>query len=236
MVRKTAFLALLLLVGAAFFSSCKKEELSSKKEILSLIFEASKNPQLDRNFLGDINGTVVSAEVAFGVDISKLVPTIEISPRATLSPSAGSLTDFTGPVVYTVTAEDGTTKTFTANVVTAAAPYIGKWVSGPIVYGAGLMRVNADITAEGEITLEFTLIMTGDKDGTSLKGFFEPLSRQDTDIKVTQTHRWFNSDWIGETCDRTVMYHVNNAQNIKLYYCLCYPRTEWCFQVNLSKE
>lgn len=48
MVRKTAFLALLLLVGAAFFSSCKKEELSSKKEILSLIFEASKNPQLDR--------------------------------------------------------------------------------------------------------------------------------------------------------------------------------------------
>ena len=236
MVRKTAFLALFLLVGAVFFSSCKKEELSSKKEILSLIFEASKNPQLDRNYLGDINGTAVSAEVAFGVSTNQLIPTIEISPRATLSPKAGQLTDFSGPVVYTVTAEDGSTKTFTATVVTAPAPYIGSWVSGPIDFGSGLMRVNADITAAGDIKLEFTQIMTGDKDPSSMKGFFEPLSRQDTEIKVEQTHRWFNSDWVGETCNRTFMYHVNTPQNIKLYYCLCYPMTDWCFQVNLSKE
>ena len=236
MVRKTAFLALLLLVGAAFFSSCKKEELSSKKEILSFFFEASKNTQLDRVFLGDVNGTALSAEVAFGVDVSVLVPTIEISPRATISPLPGQITNFTGPVVYTVTAEDGSTKTFTANVAIAAAPYIGKWVSGPIDYGSGLMRVNAEINKDGEISIVFTLIMTGDKDPSSMKGYFEPISRQNTEIKVVQTHRWFNSDWISETCDRTIMYQVITPQNIKLYYCLCHPKTDWCFQVNMTKE
>ena len=236
MVRKTAFLALFLLVGAAIFSSCKKEELSSKKEILSFIFEASKNAQLDRNFLGDINGTAVSAEVAFGVSLTQLVPTIEISPRATISPDPGTVTDFTAPVVYTVTAEDGSTKTFSTTVTCAAAPYIGKWGSGPIDYGLGLMKVNAEINAAGEITLEFVKIMTSEIDNTSIKGYFEPVSRQDTDIKVTQTHRWANTEWVGETCDRTIMYHVSTPQNIKLYYCLCYPRTEWCFEVNLAKQ
>ncbi len=236
MVRKTAFLALLLLVGAAFFSSCKKEELSSKKEILSFFFEASKNTQLDRVFLGDINGTALSAEVAFGVDVSILVPTIEISPRATISPLPGQATNFSGPVVYTVTAEDGSTKTFTAIVGTAPAPYIGNWVSGPIDFGSGLMRVNAEINKDGEIALEFTLIMTGDKDPSSIKGYFEPLSRQNSHIKVVQTHRWFGTDWIDETCDRTIMYQVITPQNLKLFYCLCYPMTDWCFQVNLTKE
>jgi hypothetical protein len=236
MVRKTAFLALFLLAGAVFFNSCKKEELSSKKEILAFIFEASKNAQLERNFLGDINGTAISAEVAFGVNVSQLIPTIEISPRATISPEPGIVTDFTGPVVYTVTAEDGTTKTFTISVATAPAPYLGNWSGGPIDFGLGLMRVNAEITEAGEITLEFVMIMTSEKVNNSIKGYFEPISRQDTEIEVVQTHRWINNDWTSEPCSRTIMYHMNSPQNLKLYYCLCYPRTDWCFQLNLSKE
>ncbi len=236
MVRKIAFLALFLLVGAVFMNSCKKEELSSKKEILAFIFEASKNAQLDRNYLGEIEGTNVSAEVAFGVDIAQLMPTIEISPRAVLSPASGTVVDFTGPVVYTVTAEDGTTKTFTTIVQPAAAPYIGQWSGGPIDFGMGLMRVKADITADGQITLEFKKILTGEIETNSIKGYFEPISRQNTEIKVVQTHRWVNNAWIDESCDRTIMYKVNTPQSIRLYYCLCYPRTEWCFEMNLSLE
>ena len=236
MVRKSAFLALLLVMGALFFSSCKKEELSSKKEILSFFFEASKNAQLERVFLGEINGTAISAEVPFAIDLTRLIPTIEISPRATLSPAAGQITDFTGPVVYTVTAEDGSTKTFTAAVATAAAPYLGTWTGGPIDFGMGLMRVNAELTAAGEITLKFTQIMTGEMETNSIQGFFDPISRQNTEIKVTQTKRWMNNAWCDESCDRTMMYKVNTPQNIRLYYCLCYPRTEWCFEMNLTKE
>lgn len=236
MVRKTAFLALFLLVGAVFFNSCKKEELSSKKEILAFIFEASKNAQLERNFLGDIVSTNISAEVAFGVNTTQLIPTIEISPRATVSPASGQLTDFSGPVVYTVTAEDGTTKIFSVSVATAPAPYLGSWSGGPIDFGLGLMRVNVEITKEGQITLEFVKILTGEKDGLSLKGFFEPVSRQDTEIKLEQTHRWINDNWTNESCNRTLMYHMNTPHNMKLFYCLCYPYTEWCFQINLEKQ
>lgn len=236
MVRKIAFLALFLLAGAVFMSSCKKEDLSSKKEILSFIFEASKNAQLDRNYLGDIAETNILSEIAFGTPITQLIPTIEISSRATLSPSSGQLTDFSGPVVYTVTAEDGTTKTFTTNVITAPAPYIGKWSSSPIDFGLGLMKVNAEITKEGLLTLDYVMIMTGEKDGMSLKGSFEPVSRQDTEIEVEQTHRWINNNWCDESCSRAFMYHMNAPQSMKIYYCLCYPRTDWCFQVNLIKQ
>jgi len=236
MVRKITLLALFLLAGAMFLSSCKKEELSSKKEILSFFFEASKNAQLDRVFLGEINGTNCSAEVAFGIDVTRLTPTIEISPRATLSPSADQVTDFSGPVIYTVTAEDGTTKTFSAQVATSPAPYLGTWSGGPIDFGQGLMRVNATITADGQISIEYTMVMTSEKADMSIKGTFEPISRQDTDIEVQQTHRWINNNWSGESCSRTFLYHMNTPQNMRLYYCLCYPRTEWCFQLNLDKQ
>jgi hypothetical protein len=236
MVRKIAFLALFLLVGAAFMSSCKKEELSGKKEILSFIFEASKNAQLDRNYLGEIKETEISALVGFGSDLSQLIPTVYLSPRAVISPAAGVSTNFNLPVVYTVTAEDGTTKTFTTSVATAPAPYIGSWSGGPIDFGMGLMRVNAEITKEGHLTLEFVKIMTGEKDAYSLKGSFEPISRPDTEIKIEQSHRWINDDWTSESCCRALMYHMDTPQNMKLFYCLCYPHTEWCFQISLTKQ
>lgn len=236
MVRKITFLPLFLLLGAVLVSSCKKEELSSKKEVLSFYFEDSKNAQLDKVYQGEIVGTNISAEVAFGANIAQLIPTIEISPRATISPAAGIPTDFSGPVVYTVTAEDGTTKTFTVAVSSIPAPYLGTWTGGPIDFGMGLMRVTAEITASGNITMEFVRILTSEKDPFSLKGTFNPISMQDTEIQLSQTHRWGNTDWINEPAERTLMYHVNSVQAIKLYYCLSYPRTEWCFQLNFTKQ
>ena len=139
-------------------------------------------------------------------------------------------------MIYTVTAEDGTTKSFSASVAPAPAPYIGSWSGGPIDFGMGLMRVNAEFTSDGQMTLQFTKIMTSEKGDNSIKGFFEPISHQNTEIKVVQTHRWINNSWVGESCDRTMMYKVNTPQNIRLFYCLCYPRTEWCFEMNLTKQ
>jgi len=236
MVRKTIFLALFLLAGAALFNSCKKEELSSKKEILSFIFEASRNAQLEKNNLADIKETSISAEVPFALDISRLTPSIEISPQATVSPKSGILTDFSGPVVYTVTAEDGTTKTFTVVTSTAPAPYIGSWTSSSIDFGLGVVRVNAAITPEGQITVEFVKIMDAEKDPNSFKGSFEPVSRADTEIKVEQTHRWVNNTWHTEPAYHTIMYHVVTPQSLKLYYCFCFPRQDWWFQVNMTRQ
>jgi hypothetical protein len=46
----------------------------------------------------------------YGTDTRILAPTFEISPKATISPVSGSVRNFTSPVNYTVTAEDGFTK------------------------------------------------------------------------------------------------------------------------------
>lgn len=50
----------------------------------------------------------VSIEIARGTDITSLIPNITISEDATISPSMDIAQDFSTPVVYTVTAEDGT--------------------------------------------------------------------------------------------------------------------------------
>jgi hypothetical protein len=46
----------------------------------------------------------------YGFDIRSLAPTFQISPKATIDPASGSIRNFTLPVSYTVTAEDGETK------------------------------------------------------------------------------------------------------------------------------
>jgi hypothetical protein len=53
----------------------------------------------------------------YGTDIRALAPTFQISPKATIFAASGSIRNFTSPVSYTVTAEDGTTnKTYSVKV------------------------------------------------------------------------------------------------------------------------
>ena len=69
-----------------------------------------------------ISDTAITAEVPNGTDVTKLKPTITISKDATVSPASGAETDFTDPVSYVVTAEDGITKkTYTATITVAEA-------------------------------------------------------------------------------------------------------------------
>jgi len=53
---------------------------------------------------------LVLGRVAYGTDISALVPTIGISHGASIDPVSGVATDFSSPVIYTITAEDGITE------------------------------------------------------------------------------------------------------------------------------
>lgn len=54
---------------------------------------------------------LVTVYMPYGADIRALSPTFTLSDKATISPLSGSAHDFTNPVPYTVTAEDGFTKT-----------------------------------------------------------------------------------------------------------------------------
>ncbi len=236
MVRKYLLLALLLVPGVAFLSSCQKEELSGKKEILALIFEASKNADFQKNVVAHIEGTEVTAEVPFATVLTTLIPTIEISPRASISPVSGVTTDFSAPVTYTVTAEDGTTKTFTVEANCAPAPYIGYWTGGPIDFGLGLMDIHLSIDSLAYMTLELKNIITGELHPNSIKGTFNPNTKSCCMAMVQQTHRWINDAWVEESAGRAMRYDILTPQSLRFYYCLCYPSVEWWFQVDLLKN
>lgn len=82
--------------------------LSDKADILSVSingFTFSKNPKIQSNAI---------TMYCFGWEnLTALKPTFTLSPGATITPANGTVQNFTQPVTYTVTAEDGkTTKTY----------------------------------------------------------------------------------------------------------------------------
>jgi len=101
---------------------------SSAKQILSFIFTADINANLQIDAVGDINEQTKEVSVSFphGTDVSALSPTISISQSATISPASEVKQDFTNKVDYTVKAEDGSEKTYAVSAV------IGKSVNSKI--------------------------------------------------------------------------------------------------------
>lgn len=73
----------------------------------------------------DIKGFAVDITVPFNTTLNPITPYFTIIGK-TISPASGVPQDFTVPVVYTVTAEDGSTATYTVTVHLGPAP--------PIVY------------------------------------------------------------------------------------------------------
>ena len=82
------------------------------KDILSFSFEGL-NPVVNAT----ISGKKIEAVIPSGTNITALVPGIVVSESATVSPASGVAQDFSSPLVYTVTATDGTTKEYTVTVV-----------------------------------------------------------------------------------------------------------------------
>ncbi len=114
-----SLVALALLLGIIW--SCKKEDAvppkSTAKDISTFAFSGI-SPAVN----AAISGTSISATVPFSVDVTTLAPTIALSPKATVSPASGAAQNFTNPVTYTVTAEDGTNQKYTVTVTKSVAP------------------------------------------------------------------------------------------------------------------
>ena len=110
------FFFILAVLATITTSSCKKEpQLSNQASILSFSFA---NPPVT----GTITGTNIALSVPFGTDLTNLVPTITISEKATISPASGLPRNFSSPVTYIVTAEDGITETAYTVTVTTQDP------------------------------------------------------------------------------------------------------------------
>ena len=78
--------------------------LSSEAQILNAQLTGADSVKVDQALLQ------VFLYLPYGTDPRALAPTFQISPKATILPAGGSIRNFTSPVTYTVTAEDGTTK------------------------------------------------------------------------------------------------------------------------------
>ena len=90
--------------------------LSSEKDILTFVLT-----QQSGNAVVNSSNHTVDIEVVAGTNVTALTPVITLSAGATIDPESGTPVDFTGPVVYTVTAEDGSTQDWAVTVTIATS-------------------------------------------------------------------------------------------------------------------
>jgi formylglycine-generating enzyme required for sulfatase activity len=105
--------------------------LNTDKDITSFIFETTNNPLLLTNVVGVIGANTIDVTVPYGTGISSLIPTIVITGLS-VNPNSGISQDFTSPVLYTVNAEDGSTKDYTIslNIAPIQAGNLENYVAG----------------------------------------------------------------------------------------------------------
>jgi hypothetical protein len=130
--------------------------LSKEKAITAFSFDS-----LSPSVTGVINETAhtISLTVPFGTDVTNLIPTITISDKALISPNSGSAQNFTSPVTYTVTAENGSTQTYTATVVIAPDPNPPADITPPSVPSYTFNGASSDITINPTVSSPLFLVI-----------------------------------------------------------------------------
>ena len=123
-------------------------------------------------------------------DLTKLVPTISVSPKATVSPATGAAQDFSKAVTYTVTAEDGSTQVYTTTVKVVYP------TSGLVAYYP--FNGNAkDESGKGIDGILLGPVLTKDRKGGSTCYYFDGLSNiLFTQVPTTVTDSWSISLWV----------------------------------------
>ena len=122
LVHRDSVLVLSLVVNDGHINSDTDKVSVTVKNLNILSSEA----QIIQAFVSGADSTKVnqiSSQVLlfmpYGTDPGALAPTFQISPKATINPAGGSIRNFSSPVNYSVTSEDGTvTKTYSVKVFT----------------------------------------------------------------------------------------------------------------------
>jgi len=107
---------------------------------------------LDPEVIGVIDQTnyVVTSDVPFGTDVQNLNTSIDLSTGATVSPETGMPQNFTSPVTYKVTAQDGTVQDYrvVVNILSETAGGEGSKKSGLAVW-IGILSTIVVLVAVG---------------------------------------------------------------------------------------
>lgn len=123
---------------------------SSAKQITSFAFLQADNPGLSADVPATINGASIAATVPFGTDVTGLIASftttgVRVSVNGTVQTSGATANDFTNPVAYDVTAQDGSQQTFTVTVT--IAPSTAKELTAFAFLAANNPGLAADVTA-----------------------------------------------------------------------------------------
>lgn len=124
----------------------------NEKSILSFRFDA-----LDEEGVIDELSRRITFTLPAGTDVTELVPTIEVSEGATVEPASGVPQDFTAPVTYTVTAQNGTTATYIVTVVVEGIEVVPTGKTVLIKDFTGARCVNCPAAAEYAHNLQHQL-------------------------------------------------------------------------------
>lgn len=120
-----SFTLYLLLTGLVFVTSCKKEYETAPTPYNELI--SFKVPYLDGKdtLIGVIEGDNIAIWWPTGAEYpipSSVKPVIDISRNAQVSPASEEAVELTDGMTYTVTAQDGSIRTYTINLTAELPP------------------------------------------------------------------------------------------------------------------
>ncbi|MEI8328226.1 MAG: S8 family serine peptidase [Candidatus Taylorbacteria bacterium] len=141
---------------------------NTAKDITSFDLEA-----LSPKVTGVISGTNIALSVPYATNVTALVPTIGIT-GASSSPANGVAVDLSGPVTYTVTAADGSTKVYTVTVTVlpeTTPPIITLVGTNPMSLTVGGSFTDPGATANDNIDGSVIVIITGSVDTNTVGAY-----------------------------------------------------------------
>ena len=157
------------------FFTLARVSLNETKEITSFVFE-DFTPEV----VGEIDQELltITATVPNETDVTALVPTIEFL-GTDLDPASGVAQDFSEPVIYTVTAEDGSEAEYTATVI----------IDEPITYELTLdVNIPGAAVLDGEGAFEAgetVTVSASPNTGFLFEGWFSDDAEVSTDLEYT---------------------------------------------------
>lgn len=100
-----------ILLSAATVSCIREEALNAEADITGCTLPGNILVQdtidVDVSYNESLNAYPIYIQVKKGTNLSQLAPTFTLTPGASIEPASGSVQNFTSPVRYTVTSEDG---------------------------------------------------------------------------------------------------------------------------------
>lgn len=196
---------------------------SSAKDIKTFTF-AALSPAVTATI--DATAKAISATVASGTDVTKLVPTITLSDKATVSPVTGVAQDFSKAVTYTVTAEDGTTQAYIATVTKAgtntssSSTCLLATVRYETISGYGLGNTYREVTFEHDANQRIMKRVITNSDSPEIE---TTTYTYDSNGFLTQINQDLANATTYAIFSRKISYTYQNARLVKMVDAITYP-------------